>query len=585
MTECLGLLKLGTARATVKGCRVASIERSCLVMRIDLVLTLSCLVACSGTVVRSNPEGDGGNDSVGQGAGAARSMNDGGSTLSDGGRANAGGAFTTSGTTATGGAAAGSGGTPDPQRCDGAPNPTPLQALSSWEYERSVLALTQHAVTADLPQDPVTDGTFAWSMDLSFPVFRLLFDEAEAQGAVARNLALAPCDPVVDGEAVCAQAFVDELVSRAFRRPLSDAERKRYLELFELGRAAAGFATGVELVVEAALLSPMFLHKLYLGSEGNGAVTPLTPFEVASRLSYLFSGAPPDQALLSAAADGDLLTQGSVEAEARRLMTKPAFDDTVRHFHAQWLGLDSLRFAQGPGLTPQLLTSMRTETEHFIDYVFHDGERSFPALLQAPVGFIDSNLAPRYGVNDPGTPFAKVALDPNRYFGLLTQASTLTRFPNPTYRGKFVREQLLCMRLPAPPADIDTTVEIQPGETRRQAWLRHQADPACAGCHRLVDPIGFGFENFDEGGIFRVVDNGLPVDASGELISVEEIGLFVESRGSMKASVASPDTALAARDRCGVSRAEAGARRRFLWAEAVMLPWREASGDQGPRSA
>lgn len=307
-------------------------------------------------------------------------------------------------------------------------------------------------------------------------------------------------------------------MGHAFRRPLSDAERSRYVGLFKLGSGQGDMATGVELVAEAALLSPLFLHKIYVGG-GQASVgqTPLSGFEVASRPSYLLAGTPPDAALWQAAAQGELLTDAGVEAAARRLMDAPTFSDVVVHFHSQWLGLDQLEQMLSPSFTPELLSSMRTETERFLVDVFQR-DHTLNGLLESHTGFVDARLAPRYGVPAPAQDFAATELDPNRYFGTLTRASTLTRFNDPTYRGKFACERLLCDALPPPPPQIPPVVEPLPGQTRRQAWEQQRNGPACVACHQLMDPIGFGFENFDELGLYRTTDNGLPIDASGALV-------------------------------------------------------------------
>jgi Protein of unknown function (DUF1592)/Protein of unknown function (DUF1588)/Protein of unknown function (DUF1595)/Protein of unknown function (DUF1585) len=486
--------------------------------RLEWAWTLSCLVGCGGGIAQRTVA-EAGADDGGAGGTAA---------VAAGGRASAGTGTTVGGSTGTsfpitagmagmlgtGGAAGGSG--PIASAC--AVTPAPLRGLSTWEYRRSVQALTGAATIDGHVDDATREGPFAVQMSWSYVVGAYLLAEAERQGAAARDGKLLPCDVAKPVDAACATAFVDKLVGHAFRRPLTDAERSRYLGLFKLGSGQGDVAAGVELVVEAALISPIFLHKIYLGA-GKASVgqTPLSGFEVASRLSYLLAGTPPDAALWDAAAQGELLTDAGVEAAARRLMDAPTFDDAVVHFHSQWLGLDQLELMLTSTFTPDLLGSMRTETERFVVDVFH-GERTLTALLQSHTGFVDARLAPRYGVPAPVQDFAAVQLDPSRYFGVLTRASTLTRFNDPTFRGKFVRERLLCGDVPPPPPQIPPRAEVLPGQTRRQAWEQQQAGPACVGCHRLMDPIGYGFENFDELGLYRTTDHGLPVDASGSLV-------------------------------------------------------------------
>ena len=490
-------------------------------LRVELLLLLSCVVGCGGGIAPRTVEEAGADDGT-----------DGGTSPVAAGGANAGTGYAggaggfpifagMAGMIGTAGAAGGGAPIGCPGSADADTNLAPVRALSTWEYRRSVEALTAAAASDDYVDDGTRVGPFAFAMDWTHGSATYLLAEAERQGAAARDGKLLPCDVTRPVDGVCAGAFVDAFVGHAFRRPLSDAERSRYIGLFKLGSGKGDMATGVELVVEAALLSPMFLHKIYLGSGGASVgQTPLTGFEVAARLSYLLAGGPPDAALWAAAANGDLLTAAGVETAARRLIDAPTFSDAVVHFHSQWLGLDQLELMLSPSFTPDLLSSMRTETERFVVEVFQS-DRTLTALLQSHTGFVDARLAPRYGVEAPPVDFAAVPLDPKRYFGVLTKASTLTRFNDPTYRGKFVRERLLCGLIPPPPPEVPKQIDVLPNQTRRQAWQEHQANAACAGCHQLMDPIGFGFENFDELGLYRDTDNGLPVDASGQLLQVD----------------------------------------------------------------
>ena len=345
-----------------------------------------------------------------------------------------------------------------------------------------------------------------------------LFDEAERQGSAARDGKLLPCDTQMPVDAACLDGFVDAFVGHAFRRPLTDAEHARYVSLFKVGANNGDAASGVELVVEATLLSPLFLYKIYWGDgTSDGMATPLTASERASRLSYLMSGGPPDAELFDAVAHGKFLSDDDVVLQAHRLMMAPTFIDVVQRFHEQWLGLDDFANFAALGLDAGVATSMRHETELFIEDVFSHG-RLFSDLLSEPLGFVDANLAPIYGLNEPDSTFVHVSLPKSRYFGLLTQASTMAHFRNPSQRGDFVLERLMCSAFPPHPPGIDTSVTQQPGETRRDAWAKIQASASCASCHSPIDSLGFGFEHFDSSGYSDVdVFGGKPIDASGVL--------------------------------------------------------------------
>jgi hypothetical protein len=445
-------------------------------LRCELVLVLWA-VGCGGGISQrtvSEAGADGGSVAEAQVAGAH--AGGGAASVAMGGYSSAGTPAGVSMAAASfGGHSLGSGGAATVPGCGPSFSPTPLQPLSTWEYGQSVVALTGSTVTAVLADDPKSLAPFAYSMNLSPAKVQQLFGEAELQGAAARDGKLLPCSisEPIDGK--CTQAFVDSFVGRVFRRPLSVAERGRYVNLFKAGSGAGDVATGVELVVEAALMSPLFLHKIYLGAGTSpGPSGQLTPEEVAARMSLFLTGAPPDAALWEAVASGQLLTDADIEASARRLLASAAFGEVVQHFHSQWLGLDELERFVSEQLPEAQLAKMRGETEGFVEAVF-SGERKLPQLLQS-------------------------SADAMRPAGVLTLPSTLVRFNDPTQRGKFVRERWLCDVVPPPPPQIPKTIEVTANETRRQAWEQHVTDPACAACHQLMDPIGFGFENFDAQG-------------------------------------------------------------------------------------
>lgn len=476
-----------------------------------IVGTLLLVVNCSGNVDHdAAPRAQGGADTAS--AGAATQA--GGSGASGAGRGGAGashaGASDAGEPSAAGTGSAGA--PPDGEPCDIAPLTT--NALSAWEYERSVYALSGTVTAVTLPNDPPIASRFGFAMSMDAATVEKLFTEAEAQGAAARSANFLPCQAGGADDA-CVAELVDELVGRAFRRELSENERARYVSLFE---AAADDASGVELVVTAALFSPLFLHKIYLGegSAAPGSGSALSPFELASRLSLLLTGAPPDAALREAAHQEQLSTS-QLEAQARRLMATPSFVDSVDHFHVQWLGLDELPSVAPQELDAPLLASMRGETVRFIRDIF-EGERRLPDFFLSHSSFLDELLAPRYGVPAPAqSGFIKYALDETRTFGLLTKASTLVQFGTPTLRGNFVLDRFLCSTVPSHPEGVNTTFDVAPDQTRREALMATLDGPTCAACHNLTDSIGFGLENFDEFGLFRVVDNGKPVDASGAL--------------------------------------------------------------------
>jgi hypothetical protein len=363
--------------------------------------------------------------------------------------------------------------------------------------------------------------------------------EAISQKAVADLPALIPyCDAAVSGEDACATMFIDRFGTRAFRRPLAPAEAARFFDLFAWGRSTYDFAGGIGLVIQALLQSPHFLYRVELGTPDpvEGDVVPLGPYEIASRLSYLLWSSMPDDELFAAADAGELATQEQIAAQARRMLDHPRARQAVANFHSQWLKLTHIEtVTKDPATYPLyhdgLRSLWRQETEAFLEHVVFDGEGDVGTLLSAPYSMMNAELAAFYGVDNPPTSdvFERVELDPSSRAGILTHASLLAvnAKPNqssPVHRGKFVREMLLCQLLPPPPNDVEIKPpDVKPGSTTRERFKEHSANPECAACHVLMDPIGFGFEHYDGIGQWRDKDQGFAVDASGSLYATRDI--------------------------------------------------------------
>lgn len=340
------------------------------------------------------------------------------------------------------------------------------------------------------------------------------------------------CDPAQSGDAACAGQFIERFGKRAYRRPLTLDEVSRFHQLYAWGAAQQGFKKGVALVIQAMLQSPHFLYRVELGMPDPviDDVVRLSSYEVASRLSYLLWNSMPDEELLSLADEGKLLKGEEVEQQARRMLEDARAREAVANFHTQWLKLSHIETISKdastyPAYTPGLRSLWKQETEAFLEHVVFDGEGDVSTMLSAPYSMMNAELAAFYGI--PGGPsgaaFERVDLDEAERAGILTQASLLAVHakPNqssPVHRGKFVREMLLCQTLPPPPNNIQIKPpEVKPGATTRERFSEHSTNPTCASCHTLMDPIGFGFEHYDGIGQWRDVDQGLPVDATGEV--------------------------------------------------------------------
>ncbi|MEM6290611.1 MAG: DUF1592 domain-containing protein [Myxococcota bacterium] len=326
-----------------------------------------------------------------------------------------------------------------------------------------------------------------------------------------------PCAPL--GDAGCAETFADDVGRRVLRRPLSDAERSRFAEV------AAD--DGAEIAVEAMLVSSAFLYRSEIGTP-EGDRFRLTDHEMAAALSYTLVGSTPDDALL-ADADAGALDAQALEEHARRLLDDPRARVAMGRFAAAWLGVEQIETVDkneglyGP-IDASLRASMLAETTRLFEHVAFDGSGRFEELLTADYSFVDARLAALYGLDDAGTADTPAAL-PDTRAGLLGHASVLGSYAysdqsSPVRRGLFVRRALLCQELPDPPPDAGGVPEVDPNATTRERFDQHSSDPACAGCHVFIDPVGFGFEHFDAVGGYREQDAGKPVDASGTLAGV-----------------------------------------------------------------
>lgn len=425
----------------------------------------------------------------------------------------------------------------------------PLRRLIRFEYNNTVQRLLGvNGRPADsLPGEEAGSG-FGNDAD-ALGVSRLLIDgyrsvaeqlAKDRTSDAATLAATAGCDPVAIGEPACAQKFVTDFVSRAFRRPATPEDVSSYGAMFNKGREIGGnFASGVRAVIARALQSPQFLYRVELGEpvDATRGLARPTAYEMASRLSYMLWGSMPDDALMSAAQQGTLNSAEGVRAEAQRMLQDPRTREVTRYFHGMLLGtlgLDHLE--RNPEYFPTYRAGMgalfRQETEQFLEDVIWKGSGDLAGVFSAPYSYMNGPLAAFYGIPGvTGDAFQKVMLDPSRRAGLLTQASILTvttpgSRTDPVVRGKWVLTKLLCGSIGDPPPDVPKLPEPTPGVSVRERLAMHRAVEPCKTCHTFMDPLGFGFEHFDGVGLWRDQDNGLPVDASGAVPITDVAGPF-----------------------------------------------------------
>lgn len=343
------------------------------------------------------------------------------------------------------------------------------------------------------------------------------------------------CQPTDGNVRECVDKILERFVTRAYRRPARPQEVERLAKFVERTMAEGDrFERGIQLAVEAVLVSPHFLFRIEAGRGGGrrgegGPVQPINEFQLATRLSYFLWSTMPDDELFREATAGTL--RSNLPAQVGRMLRDPKSRALVDNFCTQWLEIrrlksvtpDNKRF---PAFDDELREAMLTETTLFFASVM-DEDRSVLDLLDADYTFLNERLARHYGIlRVTGPEFRRVQLTDRDRGGVLTQASVLTVTSNPTRtspvkRGKWILEQLLGAPPPPPPpgaGELKDDEQVALTGSVRQRTEQHRANPACASCHALMDPLGFGLENFDAVGAWRDRDGAFFVDASGELV-------------------------------------------------------------------
>ena len=337
----------------------------------------------------------------------------------------------------------------------------------------------------------------------------------------------------------CAKKILSTLMRRAYRRPVTDADLKKPLELYSAAKAAEGFDAGIEMGLSVVLTSPEFFFRVErepgatgaTGAKGaTGAVYRISDLELATRLSFFLWSSIPDDELLDVAIRGDLGKPGVLEKQVTRMLADPRSESLVTNFASQWLHLRNLDTITPdmrlfPDFDDNLRQAFRQETEMLVDSVIRE-DRSALDLLRANYTFLNERLAKHYGIpNVYGTRFRKVTFGEDaQRGGLLRQGSILlvTSYPtrtSPVIRGKFILDSLLGIPPPPPPATVPSLDEVKLSKhaSIRERLGEHRKNPTCAGCHRLTDPVGFALENYDAVGRWRTLEGGKPIDASGTL--------------------------------------------------------------------
>ena len=452
-----------------------------------------------------------------------------------------------------------------------------LRRLNVREYDntmRDLLGTTQTLAASTFPGDNVEDGFDTVGQALSYSDL-LLKQQFAAAGTLVTELvsraatdplrtAVFVCDPTATNMATCLPQILTSFMPKAWRRPVTTAEvtTASAVGTGVLATVQASSAAGttdpataaVSAALEYVLTSPNFLYHVELGSPAitptSTAVTPLSDYEVASRLSYFLWSSMPDATLTQAAAAGQLSSGSGVPAQVTRMIGDTKFSGFMSGFVDQWLGVNTIasNVAPDPTMFPNadmaLIQSIGSETEAFVGNLITT-KAPLTDLLTANYTFANGRLAQFYGVQGvpaSQTTFTQVSLaGTQRLGGILTQETFLTTTSLPTRtspvkRGEYVMAQIICDPPQPPPPNVPALVAPAAGSTVRDALNEHANNPGCSTCHNAIDPIGFTFENFDATGAYRTTDNGAPIDASGSLYGIS--GAMVNGAQQMAQAIA-----------------------------------------------
>ncbi|HXV60259.1 MAG TPA: DUF1592 domain-containing protein [Vicinamibacteria bacterium] len=407
------------------------------------------------------------------------------------------------------------------------------------------------------------------------------------------------CHPVSpEDESSCASEIVSRLSSQAYRRSLSASELERLMSLYELGKEPGGFESGIRTALEGILASPHFVFRFEEppASSEDGEAYRLDELDLAARLSFFLWGTGPDEELVARAREGGLSEPRALEAQVRRMLADPRSKALATRFAAQWLRLQDLEPMHPdvrlyPDYHDQLKNSMRRETELFFENLIRE-DGNVLELLEANYSFLDERLARHYDIRGViGSDFRRVAYPDGRRGGLLGHGSILTMTSHasrtsPVLRGKWVMEVLLGSPPPPPPPNVpelEASGDAEDGRllSVREQLEKHRSDPACHSCHRVIDPIGLVLENFDATGAWRIRDNGVPIDTSGELYD----GTALESPSDLRDALLDHSTSFIRTFTENLMAYALGRRVEYYDMPAIRKIERDASGDDNRMSA
>jgi hypothetical protein len=413
--------------------------------------------------------------------------------------------------------------------------PTVAQTAEVWQqYQRTAIDSNETKGAPHLDKVNVT-GPF----------------QASGPGDTPSRRAIFICRPAPGADALpCARKILSELARKAYRRPVNDNDMEDLLSFYQRGRNNKGtFDQGIEMALRRLISGPEFVFRMETDPANVAANTPyrISDLELASRLSFFLWSTIPDAQLVNLAVQGKLKDPAVLEQQVQRMLADPRSEALVENFAAQWLQLRNLRgLVPDPDVFPDfddnLRVSLVKETELFFDSVMKE-DRNVRELLTADYTFVNERLARHYGIpNIYGARFRRVHLDNEARRGLLGQGSVLALTSvairtSPVARGKWVLTNLIGTPPPPPPPNVPALPENKGGKTlsMRERMTVHRANPFCATCHKVMDPIGFSMENFDAVGRYRVKDGDNQIDAADTMFDGTKVDGVVGLRGFLTA--------------------------------------------------
>lgn len=502
------------------------------------LVTALCLPACSsGSNHDRGPLDGGGNSATGatssSGGPGAGNSSQGGSTSNGGTGSSNGGSGSPTGGNPNGGAGQGTtGGTLSVGYSLNCPAPATgspvLRLFTRFEFENTINDLfpaSKGQWTNSLPANAVSaagfDNDVANKPGDQFVSALTETAESVATSIVGAGLAnLLPCSTSAADHA-CADTFVKKFGPRLFRRPLTQVEHDRYLALFDTAKTASDFKTALKWVAVGMIQSPNAVFRSELGAVANGK-RQLTPYEVATELAYTFTGSTPDEALLAKAASGNL---GDLTALAKAMLATEPGKRVVQRFFDGYLDYTRVSAISKVNITSPsfgaISQDMVKETRAFVDDVVLQKNGGVKQLLTADTTNLSPSLATYYGFPAPSGDFASVKRPAGKGIGVLAQGAFLASHANtdassPTQRGLFAYYRLLCQgKLEVPPNVPAIGMAAETKTTRQRYEEAHvSSGDTCPFCHKRFDPIGFGFEHFDEGGRYRDMQNGEAINSA-----------------------------------------------------------------------